>query len=139
MGELRDTVVPPVPAEVAEVFDRMPETVRDRLLGIRALVFEVAAARPEVGRIAECLKWGQPAYLTPESRSGTTLRLGLGKGGAAAVFTHCQTRVVPEFRAIFPDAFAYDGNRGVLLPAGDALDEAALRMLIGRALTYHLR
>ncbi|WP_236897338.1 hypothetical protein [Devosia sp. SL43] len=37
--------------------------------------------------------------------------------------------------ALYPDAFDYDGQRGVVL--GDAPDEAALKHVIALALTYH--
>jgi hypothetical protein len=42
-------------------------------------------ATPGVGALHETLKWGQPAYLTPETRSGTTLRLGVPKSGGYAI------------------------------------------------------
>ena len=102
------------------------------------MIFEVARETPGVGALEETLKWGQPSYLTPETKSGTTIRLAVAKSGAPGVFTHCQTRVIPEFRSVFPEDFTYDGNRGVLLYARDTPDDARLRMLIRSALTYRL-
>jgi hypothetical protein len=58
-------------AKVAAVFKAYPPAVRTRLLALRELVFDVAATTPEVGRLTETLKWGQPSYLTAESGSGT--------------------------------------------------------------------
>ncbi|MBF9035212.1 DUF1801 domain-containing protein [Rhodobacterales bacterium HKCCE2091] len=102
---------------------------REALLAVRAMILDEAAA---LGlSVTESLKWGQPSYAAP---GGTPIRLGRGRHGGAAVFTHCATSVVPEFRAAFGDRFRYDGTRGVLLDPGAPPDE--LRMLIRRALTY---
>lgn len=123
---------------VAAAFDAFPPGARDRLMQVRRLIFEVAAQTDRVGRISETLKWGQPAYLTPDTKSGSTLRLGVPKGGGAAIFAHCQTSIISDFDALFPGAFRLDGNRAVLLPEDGALPVAPLRMLIRSGLTYHL-
>jgi len=103
------------------------------LLKVRSLIFEVAKTH-DVGPITETLKWGQPSYLTEETKSGSTIRLGLLKGDAA-VFLNCNTTLVDGFRSDFPDAFEYSGNRALLLNSQS--DDAALAICLGRALTYH--
>ena len=60
---------------VAQVFDSYPPALRTRLLALRALIFEVAASTPGVGELEETLKWGEPAYLTTQSKSGSTVRI----------------------------------------------------------------
>ncbi|QMU56767.1 MAG: DUF1801 domain-containing protein [Boseongicola sp.] len=123
-------------ADVAKAFDAIPADCHSVLLALRRLIYQVAIECPEVGRVEE---WGQPAYLTSETKSGTTVRLGQARDGRAAIFTHCQTSVVSEFRQIFPEAFEYDGTRAVLLgDLGDAKLEK-LAFLMQSALTYHLR
>lgn len=124
-------------ADVARRFADFPEDARTGLLALRAMIFETAAALPEVGRVEETLKWGQPAYLTPETRSGSTIRLGLPRDGGFAIYAHCQTSIIPEFRDLFPDDFVYEGNRAVRFTAGRALAHDKLRLLVARALTYH--
>lgn len=42
---------------------------------------------------------------------------------------------VEPVSALYPDAFGYDGDRGVVV--GSEPDEAALRHVIALALTYH--
>lgn len=122
---------------VAEKFAAYPADTRERLLALRRLVLEVAAATPGVGRIKETLKWGQPSYLTPETGSGTTVRIdGHAKGGVA-MFVSCQTNLVETYRALYPER-DYEGDRAVVLRDGLG-DEAALRHCIGLALTYHSR
>lgn len=124
---------------VAEAYAALPPLEREKLLALRQLIFDVAARDPQVGPLEETLKWGQPAYLTPATKSGTTLRLGLPKTGGYAIFCHCQTTVISDFKALFGDAFAYDGNRAVLFSTDDDLpiDKAAL--LVSAALRYHLK
>ena len=63
-------------ARVAAVFDGYPPALRARLLMLRTLIFDCAAATDGVGNLVETLKWGQPAYLTERPRSGTTITAG---------------------------------------------------------------
>lgn len=123
---------------VAAQFEAMPEDVRAPLLQVRALIFEVAAEVSEVGALTETLKWGQPAYVTAETKSGSTLRLGVPKAGGFGVFAHCQTSIISDFREIFPTGFRFDGNRGVLFEPGEEVPLEALRLLVHGALTYHV-
>ena len=64
---------------VAGVFENFPDASRAGLLLLRDLVFDVAALDPRIGKLTETLKWGQPSYLTLESKSGTPIRLGVQK------------------------------------------------------------
>src|SRR3954465_10661154 len=66
---------------VAAVFAAYPVVLRKRLMVLRALVLDVAAKTGGVGRLTETLKWGQPSYLTPETKSGTTVRIDRLKAG----------------------------------------------------------
>lgn len=124
---------------VAAAYESFPPREREGLLVLRDLIFETAAETPGVGRLEETLKWGQPAYLTPETRSGSTIRLGLPKQGGFALYTHCQTTIIPDFRSLFPDDFHYEGNRAVHFNEGTSLPLDPLRLLIHSALTYHLK
>ena len=125
--------------DVEAVFASFPEPERSGLLMVRGLIFETAETTPGVGALEETLKWGQPAYLTPATKSGSTIRLGLPKQGGFAIYTHCQTTILTDFRSMFPDDFVYEGNRAIHFGAGAALPLDKLRLLIHGALTYHLR
>ena len=106
---------------------------------MRRLILATAKATNGVGLVEETLKWGQPSYLTPETRSGSTIRIDRVKEVAAqyAVFFHCQTNLVETFRELYPE-LRYGGNRCILLKAEDKLPEAELRHCVALALTYHL-
>jgi hypothetical protein len=126
---------------VAAAFDAFPPSAREQLAAVRALIFEVAATTPGDGPVTETLKWGEPAYLTQASKSGSTIRLGVTKGAQArcAVYLNCKTTLVAEYRAAFADVFAFDGNRAVLLDPDAPLPRPALAQAIAMALTYHRR
>ena len=59
----------PNPA-VDAVFGAYPKPVKAKLLALRRLIFDTADTTEGVGALEEALKWGQPSYLTAESRSG---------------------------------------------------------------------
>ena len=124
---------------VAAAYESFPAPEREGMLALRRLIFETAAETPGVGVLEETLKWGQPAYLTPDTKAGSTIRLGLPKQGGFALYTHCQTTLIGDFRSLFPDDFQYEGNRAVHFKAGTPLPLDQLRLLIRSALTYHLK
>lgn len=131
----------PANQAVEAAFDPFPKIARAKLHAVRRLIFETARKTEGVGALEETLKWGQPSYLTPETKSGTTIRLGQPKGqdNAIAVFFHCQTDLVKTFRELYPNEFAFEGNRAVIMSASDTLPKDALRHCIALALTYHAR
>lgn len=124
---------------VAAVFATFAPAVRKRLMRLRALIFETAAATEGVGALEETLKWGEPAYLTPATKSGTTVHINRTKAdGGYALYVNCQTDLVESRRQRYPQ-LAYDGTRAILFEAASEPDEDALRHCIAMALTYHRR
>ena len=123
--------------KVAARFAGFPDALRPSLMSLRALIYQTASETEGVGPLLETLKWGQPAYLTPKTKSGSTLRLGLPKSGGFALYAHCQTTIISDFRTLFPSDFTFEGNRAVLFEDGAAPDDK-LRLMIKSALTYHL-
>lgn len=126
-------------AAVAATFAAFPPGARAGLRALRELIFAVAAQTPEAGRVSEELRWGQPAYLTPETGSGSTLRLGVPKSGGFALFVHCQSSLMEEFRTLAGPDWPVEGKRAILFDDPALLTDPALRLLIRRALTYHLK
>ncbi len=124
--------------KVADVFATFPGPERAMALTLRDLIFDVAADTPDAGQIEETLKWGQPSYLTPQTKSGSTLRIGLAKGGGVGIFAHCATTIISTYAQTFPDAERIEGNRAVIFRDADEIVPARLRLLIHHGLTYHL-
>ena len=125
---------------VDAIFNAYPNPVRSKLKALRRLIFDTADTTKGVGALEETLKWGQPSYLTAESKSGSTIRIDQVKAeaGGYAVYFHCQTDLVETFRELYPE-LRYGGNRSILLDAGEKPPEKALRHCVALALTYHLR
>lgn len=126
------------PPEVQCVIDTYPEDVRDGVLMLRGLILDVAAEMPEVGPLTEALRWGQPAYLTEATRSGSTLRIGPHKQARFALYAHCQTMIIASYAQAFPGWDRIDGNRAVLFDTPDQIEPERLTHLIRHALRYHL-
>jgi hypothetical protein len=126
---------------VDAVFGAYPKPLKAKLLALRRLILDTAAATRGVGELQETLKWGQPSYLTAATKSAGTIRIDQVKASAKqyAVYFHCQTDLVATFRELYPKQLTTAGNRAVIFNADDAIPEAALRHCLGLALTYHLR
>jgi len=124
---------------VARAFAEFPDDIYAKLFDVRSLVFQTATETAGVGEVVETLKWGQPSYLTERPKSGTTIRFGVSKDDRPALFFHCQTSLISEFRDIYDGQFDFEGNRCLIL-RDDADDQQdALEYCISQALTYHLR
>src|SRR4030088_43477 len=113
---------------VDAVFESFPKPVKAKLLALRRLILDTAKTTKGVGLVEETLKWGQPSYLTPETKSGSTIRIDQVKpeAGQVAVYFHCQTNLVETFRELYPE-LSFGGNRSILLNADDKVPAAALR------------
>ena len=126
-------------AAVALAFDALPPAMRRKLMALRKLILDTAAATEGVGEIEETLKWGEPAYVTAQSKSGSTVRIGWKKSAPSqyAVYFHCQTHLVETFRTLFPGDFRFEGNRAIVFDAADTVPRDALALCVAAALTYH--
>ena len=127
-------------AAVANAFDAYPDVIRTKLMHLRQLIFRTASDTEGVGQLEETLKWGQPSYLTPQTRSGTTIRIDRIKSepDQYGMFVHCQTSLIATYRELFGNVLRYDGNRCIKLDVRDDPPQHALQRCIGLALTYHL-
>lgn len=136
---MRGVSPPPMAVDVARAFNGFPHLIRRRLIAVRRLIFEVAHVTAGVGPLTETLKWGEPAYLTEATRSGSTIRLGRPRSSkdACAILFNCRTTLLETFRERFPGAFSYDGNRALLISAVGPLPKAELASCLVMALTYH--
>src|SRR3984957_1561157 len=125
---------------VEEIFRAYPKPLKAKLLALRRLIFDTAKTTKGVGALQETLKWGQPSYLTPDTKSGSTVRIDQVKSATNqyAVYFHCQTDLVETFRELYPKELRFGGNRSILLNAQDEIPEAPLRHCVALALTYHL-
>ena len=105
------------------------------------MIFDVAKKTPGVGKLEEALRWGQPSYLTPETGSGSTIRIDQIKNepDKYVMYFICTSGLIEDFRELYRAELHFVGNRSIVFDVGDRLPEAALRHCISLALTYHLR
>ncbi|QTN21481.1 DUF1801 domain-containing protein [Rhizobacter sp. AJA081-3] len=124
---------------VAKAFDTYPPAMRRKLLALRELILQTAASTQGVGEIDEALKWGEPAYLTAESGSGSTVRIDwkASKPNQYAMYFNCQTTLVETFKTLFPNEFTYEGNRAIVFQESAPIPKDALAFCVAAALTYH--
>ena len=127
--------------EVGRVFEAYPTQVRKQMLSLRELILTTAASTEGVGEIEEALKWGEPAYLTSRSKSGSTIRIDWKKARPAecAMYFNCQTRLIETFRTLFPQEFKFEGNRALVFNIGSRVPKEAVAFCVSAALTFHSR
>lgn len=127
-----------IPPEVKAVFDSYPVKVRERLMVLRQFILECAASM-DVGEIEETLKWGEPSYLTPKTKSGSTIRIDWKKAhpGQYAIYFKCTANLVPIFRDKYAHCFKFEGNRSIVFQLDEDVPPKELMTCIALALTYH--
>ena len=120
-------------------FRGYPARVRKKLLAVRTLIFDVAAGTEGVGELQETLKWGEPAYVTAQSKSGSTIRMDwkAKTPGQYAVYFNCNTGLVDTFKAMFPEDFRYEGRRAIVFELDERISKDALAVCIAASLTHH--
>lgn len=129
---------PAVRAEVAVAFEGFDAPAREVLLSVRNLIFAVAWELPEAGGVREYLAWGQPSYRPVRDGVGTAVRLGEHGTRMPALFVHCRTSLIEDFRRV-TNTLEFSGGRAVLLDPVRPLPVAELRVVIEIALGYRGR
>ncbi len=129
-----------IPKDVQQVFDSYPAGARKNLLKIRQLIFKCAAADDTIGELTETLKWGEPAYLTEETGSGSTIRLGFKdkEPDTVAMYFNCQTTIVKDIQQRHGETIKCVNNRALLLPLDQPLPQQAISDCIKISLKYHI-
>lgn len=124
---------------VSKVFDSYPKSIKNKLLFLRQLILDTANSIQGIGEIEETLKWGEPSYLTPESKSGSTIRIAWkeSKKEQFSIFFKCTANLVPAFKEKFPQKFNYGGNRSINFKLNEEIPIKELKQCIAMALTYH--
>ncbi len=122
--------------EVESVFNNYPNSVREKIIKLRKLVFETAEEIEEITDLEETLKWGEPSYLV---KKGSTIRIDWKKKNPEqyAMYFKCTSKLVPSFKTVYGDLFEFEGNRAIVFQLDDRVPEAELKNCIRAGLTYH--
>ena len=123
---------------VEAIFAAYPPKIRPKLMALREAIFSTAAATEGVGELEETLRWGEPAYVTTKTGSGSPIRIDwkAGKPSQYAMYFICTTTLVDTFRTLFPNDFEYEGNRAIVFQENDIVPMDSLAFCISMALTY---
>ncbi|WP_298792248.1 DUF1801 domain-containing protein [uncultured Allomuricauda sp.] len=122
--------------EVTTVFKNYPDTVQEQMKKLRQLVLEVAQETPEITKLEETLKWGEPSYIAPK---GSTLRMDwkAKKPSQYAFYFQCSSMLVSTFKMVYGRTFNYEGNRAIVFKLEDKLPVEELKNCIRTTLQYH--
>ncbi|WP_411993735.1 DUF1801 domain-containing protein [Agarivorans sp. DSG3-1] len=126
--------------ELQAAISEYPAAIQQQVLLLRAEILAVAETTEGVGELHETLKWGELAYLTEQTKSGTTLRIAwqAKQPGYLGLYVNCKTKLVEVYKTLFPNLFRYQKQRAILLPINQTWPLAELRICIAIALRYHL-
>ena len=124
---------------VKRVFDSYSKELRPKMLALRQLIFDTAATTKGVGELQETLKWGEPAYVTAQTKSGSTIRIDQKRSHPShyALYFNCQTNLIETFRQLFPTELSFEGNRAIVFDQEQDLPIPEVTFCIVSALTYH--
>ncbi len=125
--------------DVAAVFASNPPKICTKLLALRRLIFETAALLDGVGDLEETLKWGEPSYLTPATKSGSTVRIAWkpSQPDHYAMYFKCTANLVEAFKERYPTTFTFGVTRSLLFHLDEEVPVHELQRCIALALTYH--
>jgi hypothetical protein len=123
-------------SKVDAIFANYPNFVRSKMQFLRALVIETAEEIPEVTKLEETLKWGEPSFVT---KNGSTLRMDWKEKtpDQYALYFQCSSRLVDTFRLVFDDLFQYEGKRAIIFQLNEQIPVLELKKCIKATLTYH--
>lgn len=130
-----------VPKQTRDALSGLPGHLKEKLFSLRELILETADENPAIGPLEETLKWGEPAFLTSATKSGTTIRINRHDkdDNQYAIYVHCQTDLLDRYRQLYGDTLTFDGNRAVVFNVADRMPQEAVKHCIAMALTYHLK
>lgn len=126
--------------EVKQKFSSYPDQIKPKMESLRNLIYEVAQTTEGVGELEETLKWGEPAYLTSQTKSGTTVRIDWKPKSPDQIgmYVSCNTTLISTFRTMFADDLKFEGNRAIVFPVDKPIPKKQLMICIQMALRYHL-
>ena len=122
---------------IDKVLDSYDKPQAQRLEELREIIHDTAEDIPQIKRLEECLKWGQPSFVVKPDRIGSTVRIDKSGDGVSVYFI-CTTGLVDQFREIYPESFNYVGNREIHFGLKDKLPKDELKHCIAMAFTHHL-
>ncbi|EPJ44422.1 MAG: hypothetical protein OFPII_35270 [Osedax symbiont Rs1] len=116
-------------------FDSYPPHVQQVLLSARQLILQVAKEQ-NISSVEESLKWGQLSY---SAKHASTIRIDWSDKTPQQFYFYfiCSTCLVDTFKELYPNNFAYQGNRAIALELHEKIATPALQHCLAMSLNYH--
>ncbi len=115
-----------------------PSSVQPKMSFLRSLVLETARESAEIDQIEECLKWGEPSFVT---KHGSTLRMDwkVKTPNQYAFYFQCTSRLVETFNLVYGSRFKYEGKRAIVFDLEEKIPVEDLKKCVEATLMYHKR
>lgn len=117
---------------IQEFYPQYSQTIINKLTELQQLIWQVAEEQGTT--LSESAKWGQLSFA---AKKGTPIRIDQFSDNQIALLVHCQTTLIENWKALFPQQLTFSGNRAVLLSVDSPLPAAELAVCIAMALNYH--
>lgn len=130
--------IQPLPVSLEQRIALWPQKAKTRFYDIRAVILGSVADIDDIALI-ETLKWGQPAWHPDKPTVGSTLRVAWQQKhpDQIGLFVNCNTTLADRMRSLYPNSFAFEGKRALLLSLDAPLPEQAIAHCAVLTLTYH--
>ncbi|XDD54156.1 hypothetical protein AB3N62_17070 [Leptospira sp. WS4.C2] len=129
----------PIPSEpLTSYYFNLTPVMLNKVMEIRNWIYEISQSNDQIGEIEECLKWGQPSFLTPKTKSGSTIRIGKVNDSEYALYFNCKTTIAQEIAIEFPE-LKCDGKRALYFAIDQKLSKTKVIVCLKKALLYHKR
>ncbi len=126
--------------DVEWVYSQYPVDVRSKCIVIRSMIFEAAKKDPRIGPILETLRWGEPAYIPRQTKSGAMVRVHWKASvpDQIGLYFLCQTDLVRRFKSKFGSTLNIEGNRAIVLDRYDDLPSDKIVACVLDSFCYYL-
>lgn len=117
---------------IQEFYPQYSQTIINKLTELQQLIWQVAEEQGTT--LSESAKWGQLSFA---AKKGTPIRIDQFSDKQIALLVHCQTTLIENWKALFPQQLTFSRNRAVVLSVDSPLPAAELAVCIAMALNYH--
>ncbi|WP_438786601.1 DUF1801 domain-containing protein [Enterococcus sp. DIV0756] len=107
---------------------------KQKLIELQNLIHEIAGESDI--QLVESAKWGQLSFATP---NGTPIRIDRFSDTQVALFVHCQTHLIDDWKSLFSESLSFSKNRAILFQLDESLPEEPLKICIDQAFHYHVK
>ncbi|MFZ1814631.1 MAG: DUF1801 domain-containing protein [Rhizobiaceae bacterium] len=106
---------------------------------LRNLILEAAGEVPDIGPLAQTIKWGQPSFAPSRPGIGSSVRIQANGNGTYGLMFICHAGLVERFRGQYAGELEFDGDRAIVVDPARPFDRVAAKHCVAQALTFKLK